>query len=438
MGAIRSALFAILAMGYPVFAANKKPVPPASSDGTITTKATPDKKPAPPESSDETITTRATADDKPAPPASSEGTITTKATTEVSGYADTDHVYVASPSLAATVSNVLAGWSISGHYLVDVVSAASVDIVSTASPGWHEVRQAGSGAASMKIGDTTLGASGVFSSEPDYFSIAGGGTITVDLLDKNVTPFVGGSYGADQVGRTGLPREFWRDKTTLSGQLGVTWVVGKSTIASLQADLFRESGYLAKPYRYVPLFAPGQGASIPPGASIAEVNSARLSERPAEQLPSLRNRIAVTTRLAHRFSGSTLRLDERAYTDSWGLSASTTELRFLVDVGRSLLLWPHLRFHGQDHTVFWQRAYEVTLGPNGAVGLPSIRTGDRELGPLYTLTGGGGIRWQFVSDIRAPWSVLFEVDGSYTRYLDALYISERLAGFSTFALETEF
>jgi hypothetical protein len=152
----------------------------------------------------------------------------------------------------------------------------------------------------------------------------------------------------------------------------------------------------------------------------------------------MRNRLALTTRLAHRFSGSTLRLDERAYTDSWGLSASTTELRFFVDVGRWLMVWPHLRFHGQDRAVFWQRAYEVTAGPNGSLGLPSIRTGDRELSPLYTLTGGGGIRWQFVDDIRAPWSVLFEIDGSYTRYLDALYIRERFAGFSTFALETEF
>ena len=53
------------------------------------------------------------ADDKKA--GGTEGSaITVKASTEVSGYADTDHVSVVSPSVAATVSNVLAGWSVSG------------------------------------------------------------------------------------------------------------------------------------------------------------------------------------------------------------------------------------------------------------------------------------------------------------------------------------
>jgi hypothetical protein len=313
-----------------------------------------------------------------------------------------------------------------------------VDIVSTASSKWVEVRNAGSAEGSLKVGDTTLSASGVFSSEPDYSSVAGGATVTVDLLDKNVTPFLGVTGGTDQVGKTGLPREFWRNKSTVGGQLGVTFVVDRSTISSLQAEVLQESGYLAKPYRYVPLFAPAQAASIPAGASIGEVNATRLNVRATEQVPSSRHRFAVTSRLGRRFSSATLRLDERGYTDTWGMFASTTDLRFIFDFGRRLTLWPHFRFHVQNQVVFWQRTYEAIPGENGVLGIPAIRTGDRELGALYTGTGGFGAKIKLVDDIDRPWSLVFEADASYTRYLNALYITDRRALFSTLALETEF
>ena len=86
------------------------------------------------------------------------------------------------------------------------------------------------------------------------------------------------------MGRTGLPRELWRNKQTVSGRLGVTFVVDRATIASAQVDAVEESGYLAKPYRFIPLFAPGVGASVPPGASVAEVNAARADPRVSEQV----------------------------------------------------------------------------------------------------------------------------------------------------------
>ena len=378
------------------------------------------------------------ADEKRAPDHGSGSPIITKASTEISGYTDTDSVTVVSPSIAASVSDVLAGWSIGGHYLVDVVSAASVDIVSTASTKWVEVRNAGSAEGSLKVGDATFGASGVFSSEPDYTSLAGGGTLTVDLLDKNVTPFLGLSYGQDQVGRTGLPLAYWRKKEILSGQLGVTFVVDRSTISSLQSEVIQETGYIAKPYRYVPLFAPAEASSIPAGASISQVNAARLNVRAAEEVPSARHRFAITSRLGRRFDAATLRLDERGYADSWGMFASTTDLRFIFEFGRRLTLWPHLRFHVQNQVVFWQRTYEAVPESNGALGIPAIRTGDRELGALYGATGGAGARFKLVDDFERPWWLVLEADASYTRYLDALYITDRRALFSTIAVETEF
>jgi hypothetical protein len=360
------------------------------------------------------------------------------ASSAVSAYSDTDSVHVITPTVAGAVKDDVAGWSVDARYLVDAVSAASVDIVSSASGHWNEVRNVGSADAAMKIDAVGIGVAGGFSHEPDYLSIGGGGTISLETLDKNVTPFVGGSYGHDDVGRTGLPKAYWHTMQKGTFQLGVTFVVDRSTIAAVAVDGIFERGYLAKPYRYIPLFAPGVAAQIQPGASITEVNALRMDLRPADALPDARDRYALGGRLAHRFESSTVRADERLYHDSWGMWASTTDARFLVDVGERFLLWPHARFHTQRGIDFWQRAYEAPLAPDGTPAIPRYRTGDRELGPLYTVTAGGGLRALVIKGRRQSWAMTFEMEGIFTRYLDALYITQRRALFGNVSLEATF
>jgi hypothetical protein len=65
---------------------------------------------------------------------------------------------------------------------------------------------------------------------------------------------------------------------------------------------------------------------------------------------------------------------------------------------------------------------------------PPLRTGDRELGPLRTFTAGGGLRWRFAGD-QSAWSLTVQGDVVFTRYLDALYISDRMAFFGAFGIE---
>jgi hypothetical protein len=364
------------------------------------------------------------------------GGTTVKLSGEMSGYGDTDAVYVASPTVSVSVGDALAGWSVGARYLVDAVSAASVDIVSTASGKWQEYRHVGSANAELKTGAVGLAVSGGVSREPDYLSIGGGGTISIELLDKNFTPFVGGSYTHDDVGRTGEPHAFWRTMTATGGQAGATFVIDRATIGSLTFDGILERGYLAKPYRYIPLFAPRVAASLPAGASVDEVARMRLDFRPVDALPDARDRYAVTGRIAHRFDTTTLRIEERIYRDSWGLTASTTDLRVPIDLGARWEVTPHVRFHIQEGVDFWQRAY-VGSTATGELSRPDFRTGDRELGPLGTLTVGTGLRWRMSAAGGPPWVLFVQGEGMLTRYTDALYITERRALITTIGLEIE-
>ena len=213
---------------------------------------------------------------------------------------------------------------------------------------------------------------------------------------------------------------------------GASFVVDRATIATaiLEAELV--DGDTSKPYRYIPLFAPG--THVPVGASIDTVNALRLSARVLEQVPLTRDRYALTLRVAHRFRESTLRLEERLYDDTWGLKASTTDARFLVDVSRRTELGPHLRVHEQTSVNFWQLAY--VLRPS--FDFPAYRTGDRELGPLLNLTFGGTLRVGVGPDADPmQWTLGLDLGATYSRYFDDLYVTERLSTLGAVSLTGE-
>jgi hypothetical protein len=351
--------------------------------------------------------------------------------TEYGQYADSDHVFVETPSVHGAVANPTAGWSAGGQYLVDIVSAASADIVSTASRNWTEVRQEGNVEGAYKPGNLGASLDASVSSEPDYLSWAAGGAVTQDLLSKSLTLQLGYGHGHDVAGRTGTPFSVFSrviDRDAFKAAVG--FVLDRATVVSLLGDVDLESGDSSKPYRYIPLFAPG--TIVPRGAPIDMVNGLRVSARPLEQLPLSRQRYAVTGRLAHRYARATLRLDERLYADSWAMLATTTDVRFLFDLGTRVETGPHARVHAQSAVSFWERAY--TLGPG--YDFPALRTGDRELGPLVNVTAGWTLQIALgrAADPRA-WLLGFHLNATSTQYLDDLYVTQRVSALGGVSLE---
>jgi hypothetical protein len=395
-----------------------------------------------PSTASATTTPPAASTASPNKPGAIEDTATKRASFEIAGYNDNDHVTVVTPSVALGIDNV-SGASLQATYLVDVVSAASADIVSTASPRWHEVRQAGSLSAAYKPHDFGIAVGGSVSSEPDYLSYGAYATVTKDFDEKNWSLFFGYGFSHDTIGRCGdsglcTPFSvFARELQRGSFNGGLDFVVNRTTLGSLVADVVIENGDQSKPYRYIPMFAPTVAPTVAKGASIDWVNTHRLPERPLEQLPLSRDRFALTARVAHRFEASTLRLEERVYRDSWGLLASSTDARWIFDLGRRFAVWPHARFHVQEPVSFWQLAYVSAPAP--AWNLPEYRTGDRELGPLWTAEGGFGIKW-YLGHAADPsqWALQLTADEMYTAFLDDLYLSNRVAGLAALGLEGAF
>jgi hypothetical protein len=349
---------------------------------------------------------------------------------ELSGYKDDQAVEVVSPAVAIGAESSTDGWGVSGSFLVDVVTAASPDIVSTASPRWSEVRYVPGVAGHKRFGDTDVSLSGGLSIEPDYLAIAAGAGVAVDLRDKTVTPALRYAFGYDVSGRAGTPFEVFSHtihRHSITGAL--TLVVDKQTIFVPTADAVLEFGDTSKPYRFLPTFSPSRAEEIENGAPIEDVHRLRTPVRLDEQVPESRQRYALSGLLARRFTSITLRIEERLYADSWGVLGTTTDGTLPIDLGSFVRVWPHLRVHAQKGADFWERAYVVEPTSNG-IAVPTLRAGDRELGPLVGLTGGGGIR--FGGDTM---SLALQADAFYSLFLDHLYASSRIAGFGALTYE---
>jgi len=354
--------------------------------------------------------------------------------TEVAAYADTLSVRILSPSIHGLLWSPTSGWNVGARYVIDVVSAASPDFVSTASRRGHDTRQAASANAGYKPGRFGIDASGAYSTEADYVSRSGAVAVTADLADKRVTPRLGYSHTVDTIGRGGTPFSFFSN-TLISNEAnaGVTFVLSPTTILVAGGSATFERGDPSKPYRLIPMFAPG--TSVAAGASTDEVNAKRLPVRPYEQLPRERDRYAIAARLAHRGGSATLRLEERLYRDSWDIQSSSTDLRYIIDLGEALAVWPHLHAHVQSGADFYHRVYYASTAP--ALAVPVFRTTDRELTPLVSGTAGLGARWALAHTASTAFALVLSGDAMYTRYLDSLYIDDRLAIYGTFGVEAQ-
>lgn len=343
---------------------------------------------------------------------------------DVSGYLDNQAVEVISPGITIGAESATDGWGLQGSFLVDVVTAASPDIVATASPKWRETRYVPGASGHKKFSDVDVSLSGGASIEPDYLAISAGAGIAVDLRDKTIIPAFRYGFGYDIAGRFGTPFSVFSNKIHRhSLTAATTLVLDKETILVPTFDTVLEFGNTSKPYRYLPTFTAAQAGSVENGASIEEVNRTRTQVRLNEVVPDTRQRYAGSALFARRFSGFTLRVDERLYIDSWGVMATTTDSTLPIDLGDYVRIWPHVRFHAQKGADFWERAYVVTPTAAG-IEAPTLRAGDRELGPMLGMTGGGGAR--FGDDTMG---LTVQVDAFYTMFLDHLYASDRLAGF---------
>ncbi len=358
---------------------------------------------------------------------------------DMSAYTDSIDVHVLTPGVRGAVVSPTGGWNVGANYLVDVVTAASPDVVATASRRFHDVRHAGGVTGGYKPGRFGFQAFGNYSQERDYISRTLGAMVIGDFWDKQFSPSLGYSFTWDTIGRAGTDfAVFGKPFNTHEINTGATFVLSPLSLLVLGGGVALEDGDQSKPYRYVPLFAPG--VLVPVGASVEQVNNERMAIKPLEQLPLDRQRFNLSGRFVSRIrNNATLRVEERLYYDTWAMMATSTDARYLVDVRPRLRVWPHLRVHVQTASSFYRRVYGGTQDVTGVATVPEFRTTDRELSPMFGITGGGGVRYALTEPgSKVELAVFTSGDILFNYYLNALYIRTRFAGYGTIGIEADF
>jgi hypothetical protein len=258
---------------------------------------------------------------------------------------------------------------------IDIVTAATRDL-STGEPHLvHEVRKEVTAGAYYEVGKATLSGGYRYSTENDYWSNGGVGTLALDLASNNTTLVFSAFGSKDLVGRAGDVH--WREpQSSLGGRVSLTQVLDAKSLLQVSWETMHVSGYQASPYRFVAIGGAGTCASLAPLCL-------------PESVPDERIRSAGVARVRRALGAAvSAGIEYRFYIDDWGLYSHTIapDLHWLITEHGTLSLT--YRYYTQSDADFYRPRYLVP---------PSLGylTRDRELSALYSNRLGLGYSQEF-------------------------------------------
>lgn len=303
-----------------------------------------------------------TDDDAAAAPGPAATETASSVTATARTYVDDDHVTVWSPAADVRFALGDRGWYQVGA-TIDAISAASVDVVTAASPvEVSELRVELDGRASWRLRpglDAIAGA--VVSEEHDHAGVRGDVGARASIADDNATVEVRLTGGFDRTSDVTDPT-FVGHRTSVGALATVAQVVDRRTIVDATLELERSDGWHGSPYRRVPIEDP----AMPVAAFVREAT------------PALRQAVAASVRgrraLGERWFAQA---SVRGYVDDWAMASATGEVALRRQLGARALLGASVRGYRQGGADFYAAHY---LAADGAI--PTLRSRDRALGPM--------------------------------------------------------
>lgn len=314
-------------------------------------------------------------------------------------YTDTDATTIVTSAIQASATPIPV-LTVNGQYLIDVVSSASIDVVSAATPEFEDIRHEGTGGIGYHDEDRAISGTYIYSVENDWRSHTGALTMSHDALQHRLTVSLGGSFTYNEVGRSG-DANF--DERLLQGSVtvGTSVVATKDDLLGLTYSFFYLDGYQASPYRFVRFFDTLDNAAV---------------SQP-ERDPEQRSRHALAGRWNHHIlSKSAVRSVVRGYVDSWGVASATGSVEVMFGVG-DFEIAPWARLYGQKSATFYEGTYQEAR---------RYMTVDRELSTFLDVFGGLRLGYRkkqlgVVEELRVD----VELTGFYFKFFDYPLLTQR-------------
>lgn len=263
-------------------------------------------------------------------------------------------------------------YAVNASYYVDMVSSASIDVITTASPYKEERTQYGVGFEYLR-GKVTYTANFSNSSENDYNADTASLAISQDMFGDLTTVSLYFTRGWDDVSERGNATFSDKVDRRIYG-VDVSQIATKNLILGLSFETITEEGFLNNPYRQVRFLDPDAAL----GYSYEK-----------ERYPRTRtgNALAIRGRwyLPYR---AAIEGDYRFYTDTWDIRGHTAEVSYIHPLDDEWTFDVHYRFYTQNSADFYSDLYPRENFQN-------FLARDKELASMTSNTLGFGVAYAF-------------------------------------------
>ncbi len=283
--------------------------------------------------------------------------------------------------------------SLVANYYVDMISSASIDVVTTASPYTEEREQVSLGMDYLR-GNTTMSVSVTNSEESDFTSNSYSFSVSQDMFGDLTTLTMAYSLGDDEVRRSD-DATFVRDADRQFYSVGLTQIITRDLIMGLNVETITDEGFLNNPYRTVRYLDP----TSPVGYSYEP-----------ELYPNTRTSTAIGIRARYYLPyRAAIQAEYRFFTDTWGIISHTGAISYTHPWG-PFTFSGKLRLYTQDQADFYQDLFSRSAATN-------FRARDKELSEFASTS----MRLQASYELFEDWS--FIEKGSVTVIYDQLLIN---------------
>lgn len=264
--------------------------------------------------------------------------------------------------------------SLSANYYVDMVSSASIDVITTASP-YTEERTQYSFSADYLRGNTTMSMGYTNSTESDFDANTYHLAVSQDMFGQLTTLTLSYSYGDDTVGKSDDPT-FIEDNTRQHYGIGVTQIVTRNMIAALNIEVITDEGFLNNPYRSVRFLEPALATGF---------------DFEKELYPRTRTSNAVGIRAKYYLPyRAALEAQYRYFIDTWDVESHTGSVSY-VHPWKDFILTAKYRYHTQTGAHFYRDIFSRSEATN-------FRGRDKELSPLSSQTFKLSLAYEWLPD----------------------------------------
>jgi len=279
--------------------------------------------------------------------------------------------------------------SVSANHYIDMVSSASIDVETSASP-YEDERTQTSLSVDFLHGKSMYTLGYVNSDESDYLAKTMFAGISHDMFGDLTTISFGYKKGENEVfqnlkdpntGVVANDPNFAETMETQSFNVSLSQIITKNLIVTGQYEVITDEGFLRSPYRSIRFISDPVTLTQQLGP---------------EQYPNTRSSNAASFRakyfLPYRAAIDTM---YRFYTDTWGILGHTGELGYVHPWKDKWIFEARVRYYTQDAADFYQDLFPRANYAN-------FMARDKELATYNAVTAGIGATYEFKIQ-RFPW-----------------------------------